>query len=148
MTRNDRWARYLTIVGLAITAAVCIAPPARATDNYPCTGSYVFSWTGGTTVKRCPLAAPLSGNRVPVYRDSVTYDDPAYRVGWLDFGQAQYFYCERDLINIYHHPLHPSWQNYWWAETVADNGRPGIVPEVYFRGGANYEPDAGLGNCF
>lgn len=140
--------RATCAAALACAATASIAPPAQAVDNYPCTGSYVFSWTGGSTVKRCPLAGPLSGNRVPVYSQSVNYDDPRYRVGWLNFAAPQYFFCERDEINIYHHPLHPAWQNYWWAETVADNGRHGKVPEVYFRGGVNNEPDSGLGNCF
>jgi hypothetical protein len=35
-------------------------------------------------------------------------------------------------------------ENYWWGSTMADNGRWGWVPEVYFAGGENNEDDAGL----
>ena len=34
--------------------------------------------------------------------------------------------------------------NYWWAYTVSDEGPKGWVSEVYFKGGTNYEADAGL----
>jgi hypothetical protein len=37
--------------------------------------------------------------------------------------------------------------NVWWAYTMADNGKLGWVPEVYFTGGGNDVPDAGLYSC-
>ena len=35
----------------------------------------------------------------------------------------------------------------WWARTVAGDGKPGWVPEVYFKGGGNDESDLGLRTC-
>ena len=36
------------------------------------------------------------------------------------------------------------YSNFWWAETIADNGRWGYVSQVYFQGGGNYQRDACL----
>jgi hypothetical protein len=43
-------------------------------------------------------------------------------------------------------------QNGWWAYTLSDkdssgNSHWGWVPETYFKGGNNNEPDAGLALC-
>jgi len=38
-------------------------------------------------------------------------------------------------------------ENDWWAYTMADNSKRGWMNEVYFKGGNNNEPDAGIINC-
>ncbi len=35
----------------------------------------------------------------------------------------------------------------WWAYTKADNGRWGWVPEMFFVGGDNMDPDRKLAMC-
>jgi Cutinase len=44
--------------------------------------------------------------------------------------------------------VHPGgWRNDWWARTKSDDHKWGWTPEVFFKGGANNERDAGLRKC-
>jgi hypothetical protein len=63
-------------------------------------------------------------------------------VGWLVYGGCNnWFYDQWGTARNYYLG---GYVNNWWATTLADNGRYGWVPEVYFRGGEDFEADAGL----
>ncbi|MFB9368562.1 hypothetical protein [Kitasatospora albolonga] len=130
------------VTGLAALAAVLVsAPGAAAYDGSPChsptqrnlTNPY-NGHTSTETVTYCPL---WRGN-VPVY---ATRDLNSGVVGYLVYGgSSNWFVFEKQgaTVNL------GGAVNNWWASTLADNGKWGWVPEVYFSGGDNYEDDRGL----
>ncbi|MEO3802290.1 hypothetical protein [Nonomuraea sp. B1E8] len=112
-----------------------IAPAAQAAgDGQPCGKAYKH---GTYQVQNCPDWSP-SGS-IPVYKSA----RKGTIVGYINPAGNDWYLCEkvgaRYELGRYH--------NYWWAATMADNNRWGYVNEVYFRGGGNDEPDAGLRTC-
>src|SRR5215212_3473531 len=139
-------ARWLLLAVLgAIASGAATAEPARAADDYPCLAPQDQPWAA--QVQLCPLTSPLSNGWVPVYRDPVANPPgsaPPQPAGWLHGTANQHFVCERPHTGaVYYHPR--GWRNYWWAYTLSDDGVWGWVPEVFFRGGLDDEPDGGLG---
>lgn len=133
-----KFAVLLAAAMLAIPLLIVSASPAFAHDNYPCGPANTVKF--GYHVQYCPLwTAP-----VPVY----SWRDPgSTRVGWLYSASNNWFVCQTDIAatTVHYGPYY----NKWWARTMADNLRWGWVPEVYFKGGDNNEPDATLrtGSC-
>jgi hypothetical protein len=126
-----------TACGLSVAAAT--ASTAEARDAYPCVRlkEATFTWSGDSwreTEMRCAIT---QGN-VPVYGSVST---KSWRAGTLARGgTANWFLFESRGAEV----RLGRGANNWWASTQADNGNWGWVNEVYFRGGANYEDDAGL----
>lgn len=142
--------RPLLAVLAATAASTAFADTAAAVDNQPCSAAVFQSWSA-EKVQPCPLAAPLPPNGwVPVYREPVAVaagQTPPTPDGWLHGTTNQYFVCDARFADAaYHHPS--GWRNVWWAYTQADGSDLwGWVPEVFFAGGADDEPDAGLRRC-
>jgi hypothetical protein len=143
-TARRRLPAVLAAGALCALAALVIAlstpSVASASDGYPCHSPRLrtFTWAGYTYRNVEVRTCPLWRGHVPVYQWSST---AAPVVGELVYGgDANWFVNEK-------------WSNYasidgsfnhYWASTLADNGRWGWVPEIYFRGGRNDEDDAGL----
>ncbi|MGI5452236.1 hypothetical protein ACQEWB_03410 [Streptomyces sp. CA-249302] len=135
--------RGLATAAAALAAlAALTAPAAHATDNVPCHSptrkNLTDPGTGrvwpGTEVKYCNLTR----GRVPVH---ATRSPGAPVVGYLEQGGAANWFVTEMKGETFRDG---SAENYWWGSTMADNGRWGWVPEVYFAGGDNNEDDAGL----
>jgi hypothetical protein len=133
---------------LAAGLATLSAPQAAAADAHPCDRPVSRAWST-EPVQRCALIAPESGDRIPVYANPVSRRMGAALPspdGWLEGTAGQYFVCETRTSKLFYHRR--GWRNDWWAYTAADRGVAwGWVPEVYFRGGDDDEPDAGLRGC-
>jgi hypothetical protein len=120
-------------------------PPTATTDKYPCTAQFTETDSGtGHRAQRCPLA---SGN-VPVF-DSPDLGDAAHQVGVLHAGGSTNWFVGQSYRSSF---VMGNLQNGWWAFTLSDKDSSGKshwgwVPETYFQGGANNEPDAGLFEC-
>ncbi|MBO4259575.1 hypothetical protein [Streptomyces griseorubiginosus] len=135
--------RGLGTAALALAAlAALTAPAAHATDNVPCHRTTKKDLTDpatgrvwrGTDVMYCNLTR----GHVPVY---ATRSPNAPIVGYLEQGgDANWFVTEMKGETF----RDGAAENYWWGSTMADDGRWGWVPEVYFAGGENNEDDAGL----
>jgi hypothetical protein len=146
--RQHRRAARLGIAAVVATGAMAAAPqPAPASDASPCGSAVSRSWSR-EPVQPCPLVAPEPGNRIPVYARPVERRPGAPLPapdGWLNGTSGQYFVCQAPGPAV-HHPA--GWRNVWWAYTASDTGVAwGWVPQVYFKGGADDEPDAGLRRC-
>lgn len=126
-----------------VTAAVIAGSPAEAkpwagdvVDVHPCRPPKPH-----VSSQHCPLT---QGN-VPVFDSNAG----GPRVGTLVQGPTagnlspHWFLCQA--------PGKPytlgRYRNNMWAYTMADNGRHGWVPQVYFKGGANNQADGGLRRC-
>jgi hypothetical protein len=125
------------------------APPAAAYDAYPCGREVTVPWSV-EPVHPCPLTSPLPPNNwVPVYRVPVPNprgSPPPAPAGWLHSTVGRYFVCHKAFpAALYYHPS--AWRNLWWALTRDDSGNWGWVPEVFFKGGDDDEPDYGLRAC-
>ncbi|TDB95017.1 hypothetical protein E1267_42315 [Nonomuraea longispora] len=105
-----------------------------AGDGQPCGKAYRH---GTYKVHNCPDWSP-SGS-IPVHKSP----RKGTIVGYINPSGDDWYLCEkvgaRYTLGRY--------QNFWWAATMADNNKWGYVNEVYFRGGGNNEPDAGLHTC-
>jgi hypothetical protein len=149
---SNRLSRTIAVLSVAATAAVVDAaadtPPAYAYDAYPC-GKQVWFPELGRNLQPCPLTSPLADNLIPVYRAPVPNPQgspPPEPPEWLYGTENQYFECDQRFDNaLYYHPS--GWYNVWWARTRTASGFWGWVPEVFFKGGANNEPDYGLRTC-
>jgi hypothetical protein len=136
---------------VAAAAALTLAGPAAAEDTYPCGQEIRVVWSGQqVNVQPCQLTSPLANDGIPVYtgpvESSVGATPPAPTAGWLHGTTGKQFVCESLFPEaLYHHPA--GWYNSWWAYTRAENGAWGWVPEVFFKGGDNDEPDSGLRTC-
>jgi hypothetical protein len=132
--------RVMMCVGALAVAAV-VAPAgasASTSDTIPCGAEFAHA---GTIVQYCPDWSP--NNYIPVYAG---HSIGSGQIGTIYAPGNDWYECQHKYPNdIY--ALGP-YQNDWWAKTMADNGRWGWISEVYFRGGNNYEPDAGLNFCF
>ena len=119
----------LATVLVACSTAAVAATAASASDPGGCAPN------GRSIHGQREYTCSLWRARVPVYGSYST--DPAYGgrvVGHLyKGGRANWFLWQcsgnRAALGRY-------W-NYWWAYTLADNGRWGYVPLTYFAGGAN-----------
>jgi hypothetical protein len=125
-------------------------PPAAGTsDANPCEAPVSQPWSQ-EPVQRCPLVGPLPPNNwVPVYTRPVARaagaPNPA-PAGWLHSTVNQYFVCQREFSGVeYYHPQ--GYRNRWWAYTKSDDNGWGWTPQVFFKGGADDEPDKGLVLC-
>jgi hypothetical protein len=143
--------RRIALGALAVAAAASAAhlPAASAYDAYPCGREVTVPWSA-VPVHPCPLTSPLPPNNwVPVYRVPVPNprgsSPPAPR-GWLQTTTGRYFVCHRAFpAAMYYHPS--GWRNLWWSYTRDDSGNWGWVPEVFFKGGDDDEPDYGIRSC-
>ena len=134
--------------GLATAAATLavlsglVAPAAHATDNVPCHSTTKKDLTDPGTGRPWPgtnvMYCNLTQGHVPVF---ATRSPGAPVVGHLEQGGAANWFVTEMKGQTFRAG---SAENYWWGSTMADNGRWGWVPEVYFAGGDNNEDDAGL----
>ena len=157
VTRTRGRARRLTAAGLlaAATAMTGIAAgtPAGAAgqdaagtpgsgvtpvagDAQPCGPAWMHP--DGLDVQNCPDWAP--DGKIPVYLRSDPYTEI---VGYIDPAGDDWYYCQEQGAQF----VLGNASNSWWANTKADNGEWGMVPQVYFKGGGNHEPDGGLKYC-
>ncbi len=132
--------RRLTICVATLAIAAALAPVASAatSDTIPCGSSFRHA---GTWVQYCPDWSP--DNWIPVYRG---HSIGSGRVGSIYAPGNDWYVCQHRYPNDVY--ALGAYQNDVWAKTMADNGQWGWVSEVYFRGGRNYEVDAGLDFCF
>jgi hypothetical protein len=119
-----------------------VAPQA---DAYPCGNPWYHSGVG-LYVQTCPDWAPANSQygayRYPVF--ATPWDRTV--VGTIYAPGADWFVCDAKFVDAPYHAH--GYANDWWAFTMADNGEWGWVPEVYFKGGNNWEPDSRLALCF
>jgi hypothetical protein len=120
-------------------------PPTATTDKYPCGAQFTETDSGtGHRAQRCPLASA----NVPVF-DSPDAGNAAKQVGVLHLGGDTNWFVGQSYRSTF---VSGALRNGWWAFTLSDkdssgNSHWGWVPETYFKGGANFEPDAGLFIC-
>jgi hypothetical protein len=85
----------------------------------------------------------LSSGRRAYSRATAEREAGVTPIGWLHSTTGRYFRCQarfaRDYVD-----RGTGWRNNWWAYAKTDDGHWGWAPEVYFRGGGNDHPDAGL----
>ncbi|MDQ3677708.1 MAG: endonuclease/exonuclease/phosphatase family protein [Actinomycetota bacterium] len=141
--------RALGTLVVATAGLLVLGPsPASATDAYPCAAPFQHPTFG--TVQRCPLFTPRQGS-IPVHAFAAS-GQPT-KVGRLvRAGSANWFVCQSRTPDgrspaAYRDADYPQYRNAWWARTLSDDNRWGWVNEIYFRGGSNDEPDAGLAMC-
>jgi hypothetical protein len=128
----------LGIGALSVFAMIVVTPSAAsAYDGSPCGGPWWHPTYG--TVQTCPDWSP--DNWIPVYNGVGPYG--AFPVDAIYAPGDDWYICQFQGPTA----VVGSYENDWWAWTVGDNGRSGWVPEVYFAGGGNYEPDANLAYC-
>ncbi|MGW6276891.1 hypothetical protein [Kribbella sp. NPDC055071] len=120
------------LIGGALTSTA----PAFATDSKPCGPVWQHPQHG--PVQTCPDWAP--DLNVPVFPTAF----PGTPVGYMRAANNNWYQCQLQTSGEYY--LGAS-HNDWWARTEADNGIWGWVPEVYFQGGGNDEPDGALARC-
>ena len=134
---------------LALPLLITSATPAAAFDNYPCSSPAYHVSATPYLVQNCLL---WRGN-VPLYASPFTFGPPNWVVGYLYSASGNWFICQMDQqiadgrlyqTATYHYG---PYYNKWWAYTIGDNGSYGWVPEVFFKGGDNNEPDRGLADC-
>jgi hypothetical protein len=141
------------LAAVAATAACAIAGgnavEAKAFDTDPCGKQHRVKWAP-EPVQLCELAGLVEGERIPAYTSPVpnppgrTIPAPRIYIGAAS-GTAR-FMCETRFPKaVYHHP--GGWRNFWWAKTIASDGKEAWVPEVFFKGGDGDESDLGLRTC-
>ncbi|MDP4500425.1 hypothetical protein [Nonomuraea turcica] len=131
---RKRQAAIAMSVALAGLATAAPAAQAAAGDAQPCGRQYQHN---GRTVQNCPDWSP-SGS-IPVYASPAK----GRIVGTINPAGGDWYLCQKTGASY----ERGGYRNYWWASTMADNNQWGYVSEVYFRGGGNNEPDAGLRTC-
>jgi hypothetical protein len=120
-------------------------PPTATTDKYPCGAQFTETNSGtGHRAQRCPLASA----NVAVF-DSPDAGNAARQVGVLHLGGDTNWFVGQSYRSTF---VSGSLRNGWWAFTLSDkdssgNSHWGWVPETFFKGGGNNEPDAGLFIC-
>jgi hypothetical protein len=137
-----RWQGLLAAAALAGSITMAGATTAQAVDESPCRRPQVAR--ASHWVQYCPL---WRGN-VPVY-NSPDRGNNATVVGYLvQGGSVNWFVGDRYRSRYtFRTSSGRVLYNGWWAYTLADNGRWGWVPEVFFSGGENDETDGGLYLC-
>jgi hypothetical protein len=124
----------------ATTSALTGSAQARA-DAFPC--GALFEVTIGQdvhTVQMCPDWH--DSGRIEVYADT-SVDSGV--VGEIAVAGDHWYECGRQGDALYLSGGDVG--NDWWARTMADTGRWGYVSQLYFKGGGDFEPDAGLRRC-
>lgn len=116
---------FTTALVTCAAASAVAAPEAFASDPGACArnGRAIF----GRAEYQCSL---WRGN-VPVYSG---YSTSSNVVGYLYRGGRANWFLSQCVGNVAHLG---GYFNYWWAYTLADDGRWGFVPLTYFAGGAN-----------
>jgi hypothetical protein len=143
----------LTGAILATPLLIASASTASAHDSYPCGPQYYQPWAAqwhvyqGLDTSRVQICPLWKGN-VPVYSAPSRYPQ---QVGTLNWAAGNWFYCQFQVGttpgNFRTYRYGPYWTT-WWAVTVSDYPYAfGVVPEVFFKGGDNNEPDATLRRC-
>jgi hypothetical protein len=133
---------------LAAGAVLTGAGPAQAADDKPCLPPY--DEPGYGIVQKCPIFVPKRGH-VPVHGFNGTAPVEVSRL--VAGGTANWFVCQTDqperiVPDRYIDADYPQLVNRWWAKTQGDGSATwGWVNEIYFSGGLNDEPDAGLRRC-
>jgi hypothetical protein len=133
----------LALLAIALTALAPNGASARPgkPDDIPCGDPYHESIVNGDA-----QICPLTQNRVPVYE---SFEDGFFGdndiVGYLNNADGNFFMCQ--LLGEEFDIPGTNISNDFWALTLADNGAAGWVPEVYFAGGGNFQPDANLVRC-
>jgi hypothetical protein len=122
-------------------AAVVSPSVASAADNVPCGAPWWHSGHG-ITVQTCPDWAP--NNWIPVY-NGTQYG--ASVVGHIYAPGGDWYVCQLQGATANMSYGGVNYANNWWAQSRADNGQWGWVPEIFFQGGNNYERDAALRLC-
>lgn len=117
-----------SVFALALLVLPMAVPAASAHDSYPC----------GPVRNGHQVCQMWRGN-VPVLNTNW------HVVGHLWNASGNWFVCQQ-RGGTYHVPG-TSYYNNWWAYTLSDDGGWGWVSEAYFKGGNNYERDAGLRSC-
>ena len=116
--------------------------PASAADTAPCQARY---WHDGVDryVQTCPDWGMSGTNDIPVY--DITTSPPAI-VGSIDASGDDWYVCQK-RVTEYDPYAYGDYYNDWFAFTMADNGKWGWAPEVFFKGGDNMEADRELAMC-
>lgn len=136
--------RKPVVLMLTVAAATLgVAAPAAAKDASPCQPREAIKLKSGNYIGA--QFCPLTTSYVPVFNTDRS-GNRATVVGRLYKGKSANWFVGQRAGSRY--VLRAGIYNDKWAFTQADNGRWGWVPEVYFAGGANNEPDATLAPCF
>jgi hypothetical protein len=128
-------------VAAAFAVATAHASNASASDAYPC-GPIRLHPVYSQWIQTCPDWSP--DGWIPVY-DSPYTTSPI--IDWIYAPGDDWYVWQCQTTSV--HTLGGA-KNNWWAGTRGDGrytggrGRSGWVPETYFRGGADFEPDAAL----
>jgi hypothetical protein len=136
------WASAGACLAAAAVMTSGLAGSAQArTDAFPCEAP--FEHTIGRdvyTVQVCPDWS--DSGQISVYADTSMESGV---VGEIKAAGDDWYECGRqgDQVNLAGTEV----VNDWWARTMADNGRWGYVTQLNFKGGGNFEPDAGLRRC-
>jgi hypothetical protein len=121
----------VVLVAVALTAVSAHPSRALAHDDVPCERPPFRHH--GQMVQYCALwrgDVPVTNSQG---RQSGTL---------VEGGRANWFVCQ---IRLPDRPFRLGpYANDWWAVTLSDDGHWGLVSLVYFEGGDNFKPDAGL----
>ncbi len=130
------------VVALGGGLVAISSSPASAYDATPCLAPY---WHSGVAryVQTCPDWGMSGTNDIPVYNLDAS---PPAIVGWIDAAGNDWYVCQKQVTQ-YDPYAYAGYYNDWFAYTLADNGKWGWAPEVFFQGGDNMEPDRKLAMC-
>jgi hypothetical protein len=140
------------LAGLTAAAALALTAGPASADPHEITGPDPFPCVQRIAGPINPWFCPLTQNKVPVYKAP---DPASSQIGVLNLRgpttRPRNFFLHQVRAELYSPPGKPNVVNDWWGYTRADiAGRApfsdgwGYVPEVYFKGGDNFVPDAGL----
>ena len=135
-------AGFGAVVALGGGLVALSTAPASASDAAPCGAAY---WHDGVdrNVQTCPDWGRSGTNDIPVY--DLTTSPPAV-VGTIAAAGDDWYVCQKQVTE-YDPYAYGDYYNDWFAYTMADNGKWGWAPEVFFKGGGNMEADANLARC-
>lgn len=135
--------RVALVTLLMAAGLLAVAKPAAADDSAPCWyhQTRTVQNPNGSTVAVDVYKCSLWTGNVPV-RESPAPGAPI--VGYLNQGGSVNWFTSQGHTGDHSRQYLNGYHNKYWAHTMADNGRWGFVSEVYFTGGGNDEPDAGL----
>ena len=119
-------------VVVSAATALAAATPASASDPGAC------AFNGRYSIGRAEYQCSLWRGNVPVYSG---YSTSSGIAGYLYTGGRANWFLSQCVGNV---ARLGAYRNYWWAYTMADNGRWGFVPLTYFAGGADNQRSAVL----